>query len=321
VRFSTSSFDNRPANRAIALLLITVFLYFATLETVTRAGLSRISRIQSRISADLKVARSIRQNSPGQPQTALVVGNSLLLEGVDRESLKRDVAPKYLVDLTPIEGTWFEDWYFGLRRIFAEGARPTFVVFCLSTTQMMSRATDGEYFAYYLMQGSDLFAVKREAGLDNTTTSAYFFAHFSKWLGSRDQIRNWLTRKIMPSLDQLVDHFAPRASPLPPRDRVVDVILPRLIDLNALCDLYGARLVVVIPPSLGADDGSTEVRTSAARYDIAVLVPLKASEVAASDFRDGFHLNSQGQAKFTPRLASELIQNLNYNSKVFGTVR
>ena len=310
---STSNSKPRAATRAIAILLAVIFVYCAGLELVTRRGFSRVSRIQRRVYQDLTAAKSIAPPVLNDPPAMLVVGNSLLLDGVDRVSLKMELAPNYLVTLLPVENTQFEDWYFGLRRLFAEGSRPSVVVVCLSTRQMMSRATDGEYFAYYLLQGRDLLAVRRESQLDNTMTSAYFFANRSAWLGSRAQIRNWLLQEIMPGLERLIGYFPAKTPPMPPKEQVVAGALPHLLAMGQLCKSNGAHLVVLVPPTLRSDDASAEVQASAAHNGIPVLVPLRPADVTPDDFHDGFHLNSRGAARFTHRLASELLEKLAAN--------
>jgi hypothetical protein len=310
---STFNSEPRAASRAVAVLLTGLFLYCAALEVVTRSGFSRVSRIQRRIYQDLAAAKSLAPPVSNDPPSILIVGNSLLLDGVDRASLKKELAPNYQVTFLPIENTQFEDWYFGLRRLFAEGSRPSVVVVCLSTRQMMSRATDGEYFAYYLMQGRDLLAVRRESQLDNTMTSAYFFANRSDWLGSRAQIRNWLLQEIMPNLDHLIGFFPGKSPPMPPKDQVVAGVLPHLVALNQLCESNGAHLMALVPPTLSHDDASAAVQDSAAREGIPVLVPLRPSDVTPGEFYDGFHLSPRGAARFTHRLASELLQRLSAN--------
>ena len=310
---STSNSDLRAATRAIAVLLTGLLFYCAGLELVTRKGFSRVSRTQRRVTEDLSAAQSLALRASNQQPTILVVGNSLLLDGVDRSSLKKDLSPNYQVALLPVENTQFEDWYFGLRRLFAEGSRPSIIVVCLSTRQMMSRGTDGEYFAYYLMQGRDLLAVRRESQLDNTNTSAYFLANRSDWLGSRAQIRNWLLQEIMPNLENLIGFFPAKTPPLPPKEEVVAGVLPHLRTLNQLCISNGVRLLVVVPPTLRHDDASAEIQDTAAREDIPVLVPLLPSDVTPDEFHDGFHLNPRGAARFTHRLASDLLQKLSVN--------
>jgi hypothetical protein len=311
VRSSTSNSEIRGATRAIAVLLVGLSLYCGSLELVTRLGFSRISRLQRRVYQDLRAARSLPPSTTGDAPTMLVVGNSLLLDGVDGAALKKELAPSYLVFLLPIVNTQFEDWYFGLRRLFSDGSRPQVVVVCLSTRQMMSRATDGEYFAHFLMQQDDIFWVKRESQLDNTMTSAYFFANRSAWLGSRAQIRNWLLQEIMPDLERLISYFPGKTPPMPEPGHLVAGVLPHLRALDQLCKANGARLVIVVPPILNPDDASAEVKEAAARERIPVLVPLHPAEVTPEDFHDGFHLNSHGAARFTQSLGSALLQTLN----------
>jgi hypothetical protein len=309
----TSGSEFRAAKRAISILLAVVFVYCAGLEVATRRMFARSSHIQRRIHQDLISAKSVVPQVSNERRTILMVGNSLLLLGVHPASLKKELAPNYVVTLLPIENTQFDDWYFGLRRLFAEGSRPSIVVICLSTRQMMSHATNGEYFAYYLMRESDLRAVKKESQLDNTMASTYFFANRSAWLGSRAEIRNWLLQKIMPNLGRLISYFPGKTPPMPSEKQVVAGVVPHLIALDLLCRANGARLVAVIPPTLSRDDSSADVKESVERYGIPVLVPLSSSDVSPSEFFDGFHLNPQGAARFTECLVSALLRTLNSN--------
>lgn len=304
---STSNSEARAATRAIGVLLLGMSLYCIGLEFVTRFGFSRISRIQRRVNQDRQAAKILQRSASDGTPTLLVVGNSLLLKGVDRDSLRSKLAPSYSLSLLPIENTQFEDWYFGLRLIFREGSSPAVVVVCLSTRQMMSRSTDGEYFAHFLMKPGDLLAVKRESQLDNTSSSAYFFANSSEWLGSRAQIRNWLLQEIMPSLEGLITYFPGQTPPMPSAEQVVAGVLPHLVLMDKLCRENGARFVVVVPPTPRYDDASAEVQGSAAKAGIQVLVPLRPGEVPAEEFPDGYHLDQRGAMRFTQHLGPDLL--------------
>ena len=274
------------ANRAI-IRCSWGYSYCAGLEVVTRLGLSRVSRIQKRIGQDLSVARSIAPRVPDGIPTILVVGNSLLLWQGRSRILKPELASaNYLVDLLPIENTQFEDWYFGLRRLFAEGTRPSIVVICLSTRQLMSQ-TQTAILLPTTLCGQDLLLVESESQLDNTTTSAYFFANHSTWLGSRSEIRNWLMGKIMPNLVDLKDYFPAKTPAMPPKEQVVTRVLPHLLGLNVLCRAYGTALIVVIPPTLSKDDASSEIQSFAAARGIPVVVPLHSNDVEVVDFEMG----------------------------------
>jgi len=295
--------------RAIAALLAVLFVYCSTLEVVTCLGLARISRIQRRLDDDYRAAGSLRPEVPGDPPTILFAGNSLLLAAVDRSLLQKELAPNYHLAMLPVENTQYEDWYFGLRRLFAEGSRPSVVVVCLSMRQLISHATDGEYFAHYLMQEHDLLAVKRESQIDNTMTSNYFFANQSRWLGNRAHIRNWLLQEIMPNLDQLIGFFPGNAPTLPP-DVVFTHGLPHLRKMDELCRANRARFLLVVPPTLNLHDDSAVLQNAATREGITVLIPARPGELGPDDFRDGSHMNQQGAAQFTGRLGPVLLQAL-----------
>jgi hypothetical protein len=298
----------------MAVLLVSLFVYMCALETVTRLGFSRINHVWRGIEEDHRTAISLQPLAADKSTTILVVGNSYLDLGVNRDGLQKEISPTYSAAYLPISGTTYLDWYFGLRQLFAEGARPAIVGVCLSTPQLVSNATYGESFAHSLMLGSDILRVQREAHLDNTATSNYFFAHLSSWLAHRGEIHNWILRKSMPGIEELVKHFREKNLPLPQSDAFLERALPRLRALSELCRANGARFFLLIPPSLDLQDASNALRTAAAEEDILVVQPFRPNELSPNRFlADGEHLNADGAALFTARLGPTLLQTLVLN--------
>src|SRR6266852_5204836 len=225
---SISDSERRKATRAIAVLLTLLAACFGVLEIVTRIGFPRINHVWRTIQADHRTAVSLRPALAHESATMLIVGNSYLELGANRDNLQQEISPAYSVAYLPIQGTSYLDWYFGLRRLFAEGSRPAVVGVCLSTRDLISDATSGEPFAHSLMLERDILKVRVEGRLDNTTTSDYFFADFSSWMGHRGEIHNWLLRKSAPEINDLVPYFRPKNQPLPPTGDIVAKALPRL---------------------------------------------------------------------------------------------
>jgi len=225
---SISASDPRTATRALLVLLAALLAYFCALEAVTRLAFPRINHVWRGIQADHLAAVSLRPDAPDKSATMLIVGNSYLDVGVKRDTLQMEIAPSYSPAYLPISGTSYLDWYFGLRRLFAEGSRPAFVGVCLSMRDLVSDATSGGSFANSLMLPRDILRVKQESHLDNTTMSDYFFADFSSWMGHRGEIHNWLLRKSAPEINDLVPYFRPKNQPLPPTGDIVAKALPRL---------------------------------------------------------------------------------------------
>jgi hypothetical protein len=158
----------------MVLLLAALVVYMLALEVAMRTVLPRISHGQRRIAEDARLAEALTPQSAGGARTVLLIGNSLLEQGVDRQELHQRMRPHYAVAYYPIEGTIYLDWLYGLRRLLARGARPAAVVLCISARQLLSNATDGEVFAYWLLQMRDLPRVVQDGRLDMMTASAYF---------------------------------------------------------------------------------------------------------------------------------------------------
>jgi len=302
---------NDPRARvAMGMLVVAVTCYFGGLEILARKAYPSHSAIAARIFADIDSTLGLRQTATTGRRTVLVVGNSLLLNGVDREQLLRSaVGGEISIRLLPIENTAYLDWYFGLRRLFAEGSRPDAVAICLTPRQLVSRGTDGEFFAHNLMKASDLLLVRQAAGLDLTATSTYLLAHYSAWMASRAGIRNWIRSQTITGMDELAPYFPERAGPMPPANVVQDVAMHRLSDLSGLCSMVGCRVLLIIPPvasNSAYDFLESVIEQAAVDSKVSFLMPIAPGALPADMFADGFHLNPRGAAVFTPALARSL---------------
>lgn len=307
---SISASEKRNATLAVAILLASMFIYACALEAVTHLAFPRIDHVWRIFRADHIAAISLRPSFEDKSATLLMVGNSYLEVGVNRDNLQREIAPAYSIAYIPMSGTSYLDWYFGLRKLFAEGSRPAIVGVCLSTRDLLSDSTYGESFAHALMLRNDLLSVKKASHLDNTMTTDYFFDSLSSWMGHRDEIHNWLLRKGAPGFNDLVPYLKPENQPLPPSDVILAKALPRLRALNELAQEYGARFFLLIPPTMDVRDASNELQAAAAREGILVLLPFQHAELPETAFVDGAHLNPQGAAIFTARLGPALLQSL-----------
>jgi hypothetical protein len=288
--------------QAIGLLLALACGYLGALELATRLALPDISQTQHRIATDYLAARSLPRKWPDGADSVLIVGNSLLLDGIDRLDLQRRM-PGYHLALYPVEATTYLDWYFGLRRLFAEGSRPSLVMLTLSVRQVLSDSTNGEAFARSMMRMSDLPRVSAAANLNMMSTGSYFFANLSEWLGTRTSIRNALLEEWLPSAPLLVAHFSTRGAAVPINR--LHLAAARLQKMRDTCQSYGAGFALLIPPAPGAEDLAS-LLSEAGQLGVTVLLPYRPGEMPAADFTDGFHLNSQGAARFTERTAAVL---------------
>lgn len=303
---STSASDATAFQRALTLLLIGLFLYLAALEVATRTIFPSMSQGKRREVTDYHAALQVRPAADGS-KSVLLVGNSLLLEGVDRAKLTASVAPDIDVSVFPIEGTMYLDWYYGLRRFLREGAHPDVLVLCISARQVLSDGTNGERFANSMMSLRDLLQVKRDAHLDSMSASAYFFAHFSAWLSDRSYVRNGLLEKFVPGAKSLVAHFTfSDPAPLAATGDAMEKAMRRLHNLDDLAREHGVRFIWLVPPTLNAEDPAPAIKTAAEREGLSVLIPAAPASLPATMYADGFHMNASGAEVFTGQLATTL---------------
>ncbi|PYX64335.1 MAG: hypothetical protein DMG78_30675 [Acidobacteria bacterium] len=82
----------------------------------------------ARISRQYDAAVKIRPAGPGEPASVLMVGNSLLLHGVEMNRLQALTFNSMRINPILLEATGYYDWLYTLERLFRQGARPQVVV-------------------------------------------------------------------------------------------------------------------------------------------------------------------------------------------------
>lgn len=170
---STSSSKITTPRAGIVYLLAGLAIFSIAVEVVATLAFAHVSRIQNRIITEYHAAQRVRSVGADGKPTMLLVGNSLLLEGLDLPKTQTALAPRYNVSRFVIEQTQYLDWLFGTRRLLSEGARPAILVLTLPTGHLISSGTRGEYFARYQMQAGDIVEVVQSSRLDRTTASNF----------------------------------------------------------------------------------------------------------------------------------------------------
>jgi hypothetical protein len=299
--------ERRYAALSIGLLAGATLAYLGALEIGARVLYPMHSTITGRMRSDWSAARQLGVSRP-HDRSFLVVGNSLLQEGIDRKELRTLQQGSALsITILPVENTEYLDWYFGVARLLGEGSRPEFVVLCLLPWHLTSDGTEGEFFARTLMRPADILRVKQAARLDWTTTSTYLMANFSAWMGNSAGIRNWIRYETVPGISELAAYFPQRSVGYPPVRVIEEIVAARLTQFAAMCAAHGCKALLVIPPMMrDRGSGSVAAVAGAARAGVPVLIPLAPGELAADFFSDGVHLNERGATIFTARLTEAL---------------
>jgi hypothetical protein len=276
-----------------------------TVEVAARFGLDRASKIQRRMVQEHAAAVTIGQDgTPGRH--VLVVGNSLLDEGVQFDRLRTSLESRYDARRYMVEQTVYYDWLYGLRRLYREGARPDIVVVMLGTGHWLSTGIRGDYSAQYLMSAADLPLVARDLGMHPTQATGLMVAGISKFWGARVEMRTFVLGHLMPDLATFLNaSSAVDRRPMAARD-ITPVLSARIARLREVTDEHGSLLVLLVPPVLDPDDGSLALTQAAQQNQVPILRPVPSGSFGAQLYRDGFHLNEAGATLFTDRLIPAL---------------
>ena len=288
----------------IVRVLIMVAVLLVALELVTRLGYTHLSSIERRVSTEHSRLGSIRPGNGGN--TFLLVGNSLLLFGVDMPLLKKLLPPPARVERYAIESTMLLDWQYGVRRVFADGAHPDVILLVMGPTQLSTPEIRGDYSAYYLFRTEDLPEIASGLHYDRTKQASLYFGRYSLFFAGRNNLRNFILNVADPAYGRWLHKLAVHAyGDTFDHSEMKRIVTQRLLDIKRTCDAQRTSVVLVIPPGFRPE--RTQVAISAAESaGVAVLSPVAQGEYPSSYFSDGFHLNGRGAAEFTKRLAPEL---------------
>lgn len=314
---SSTSSSKVPTGRDVFLLLLSCALVCALIEAGTAFEFGQISRIEHR--REKEYQHALEMQPAENIASVLVAGNSLLLEGVDFPQLQQQAGREFNLRRVVVEGTFYLDWYYGLRRLFASGARPDAVVLVLNPTQLASSAIGGDYTAHFLVDKADLLQFAEDAGADRNRMSSMALANVSFFYGARAEIRNWVLGEILPDLPSLTHSFYSPPKPVV-GTAFRELAIERLQRLERMCQSHGAKLVFVIPPST-EDIGASAVAQAASTIGVPVLIPIPPGLLPPSDYSDRFHLSPEGASKFTPALAAGLRQVLLVSDSESGAQR
>jgi hypothetical protein len=285
-------------------MIAAIYLVF---EMGTRMGVARLSKITSRVHSEYKQAIAVKH---GPPTQVLFLGNSLMEAALEMPRVQKALRPESRAERLIIEQTNYFDWYYGMRRLFDEGARPDVVVLSLTARNLVSAGVRGEYFAHYMMKASDLPSVAAALDLHPTEALNMLFANFSHFYGMRSEIRKVVMGRLMPDTRSLMALIT-RTDSRPLSDEEVRTgAITRLREYKETANRYGADFVFMMPPLVDSERSDI-----VARAGEAVNVPVVATppgRFKRQQFLDGYHLSPAGAVIYTeemiPRLRAVLTQ-------------
>jgi hypothetical protein len=290
-------------------MLATLALLLGGLEVFARVYVERHSKVQREVNAEEAEALQITRSGRKQ---LLIIGNSLVGDDVDFDLVRSRLPAAWQAHRFWIYNTGYEDWYFGLRRLLAEGSRPDVIAVVFAGLNWYGSGIRGDYSAQYLFQTRDLLRIKSELDLDRTTTTSLLFARYSKFYALRSEIRKQVLQAAVPDLPHMYDLIKPGQTRPITDVEVEDLLTRRIAAYRDILKNYGVTLLLIVPPipRPGAEHHDA-IRLAAARAGVEAVMPMSCADLPASNFSDDMHLTPSGAALFTAALTAQLFTTLN----------
>jgi hypothetical protein len=285
---------------AICAVLILVF------EIASVYLLNHRSATYARISRQYVEALRIRPAGAGEPPSVLMVGNSLLLHGVQVNRLQEMTSSSMRIYPIFLEATGYYDWLYALHGLFLRGARPQVVVLGVGVNYFLENSVRQDYAPMMFFNARDTLAVASDLKLDRTATSNLLLAHSSMFWDTRSAIRMQVLNHMVPHLEDLFSLVNQKPS-VPQGREFAEMSIPRLQKLRELCEANGARLILLVPPTLDSENAVSQMAATAQAAGVEVSVPIDPAMLSAKFYQpDGMHLNRDGAVLFTSALAKDL---------------
>ena len=265
------------------------------------------------LGANLTVRRETRDairlaSTTDAPHSVLIVGNSLVLHGIDEHTLDTTLGPGYEAKKETIVGSGYQDWLYGVPSLLDRGSRPTLIVLGFSPAQLvMDRPPIGRTTRLvWTTKNLAYYTLDRRIGL--TAASNLLLQHFSAFFALRDQLRQDSRKLIVPGYAAMSHDFFDGAPLRPDSTTDVAIAASRLAAMDSTCAAHGVRFVYLLMPTRAQDDAAIEPMMIEAgkRVNVPVLVPIPNRALLAADQLDGYHLNAAGAAVFSARTGAAL---------------
>ncbi len=305
MRSSISDSKSTALTYAKALAGICALLIIA-LEVSSGYLLKHHSVTYVRISRQYDEAVKVRPAGSGELPSVLMVGNSLLLHGVEMNRLQALTCASMRIYPIFLEATGYYDWLYGLQRLFRQGARPQVVVVGVGVNYFLENGVRQDYAPMLFFDARDTLSVASDLRLDRTATSNLLLAHASTFWDTRSVIRTQILSHLIPHLEDLFLLVNPRPA-IPEGREFEQISIPRLRRLRALCEKHGAKLILLVPPTLSSESAVSQMAYAAHTAGVDISVPIDPAALSAKFYqRDGMHLNADGAVLFTSALAKDL---------------
>jgi hypothetical protein len=285
----------------IVCAVLSIGLEIASAWMFTHLGGNRLVRDETAEATGLV-------SSPTTPRTVLIVGNSLVLHGIDLGALDTALGGGYEVKKDAVVGSGYQDWLYGVPSLLDRGSHPGLIVAGFSAASMVVDRPPTGRTARLVWTTRNLARYTADRHIGLTEASNLLLQHFSAFFALRDQLRQDVRKLIVPGYPAMSHELFDGAPVTPDSSVDVQIAAERLAKLDSICAARGVKFAYLLVPTRAIDDLVMEPMMVEAgkRAGVTVLIPVSNRALSAADLLDGYHMNPTGAAAFSLRTGAVL---------------
>jgi hypothetical protein len=267
---------------------------------------------ERRLSVDAKIPALSKRLVEGEGQLVLVLGNSLVRDGVNVDILEAEmraqgVAPIH-IERTYMMNTIINDWYYAFKHHFVDTGRlPGALVLCFSNNHLEDASIQRPLVARYYSSPRDIPQIFSEDVPDFDGRIDFLLSVGSASFTHRTNVG----RRI---LDTLIPHY--RASAMRINNALTDEARKRslgyqptyhrLEEFLRMAAGHGVRVVLVAMPVESLYQINPQIKRTAEATGATFIDSRLAEGLSEESYSDGMHMTSSGAAIYSRSLARQL---------------
>jgi hypothetical protein len=277
---------------------------------------------ERRLSVDAKIPSQTNRLTEGEGQSVLVLGNSLVRDGVNVDILRDEIRAQGVgamrIERIYLMNTIINDWHYAFKHHFVDTGRlPGALVVCFSNNHLEDASIQRPLIARYHSSLRDIPQIFANDVPDFDGRVDFLLSAGSASFTHRTNVE----RRI---LDTLIPHYRESATRInnaltdEARKRARDYhpTYRRLEEFIQMAQQHGVRVILVAMPVESPYEINPQVNRTAETLGVTLIDSRMTEGLSKESFVDGMHMNPGGAAVYSRSLARRLANYLKeVNSK------
>ena len=276
---------------------------------------------ERRLSVDAKIPALSQKLVEGEGQPILVLGNSLVRDGVNTDILEAEMRAQGVgparVERAYLMNTIINDWYYAFKHHFIDAGRlPGVLVVCFSRNHLEDASIQRPLVARYYSSPRDIPQIFADDVPDFDGRIDFLISAASASFTHRTNVQRRL-------LDILIPHYRESAARI--NDALTDEAIKRAGDYQptyhkleefiGMAEQRGVRVILVAMPLESPYEIDPRIKRTAETTGAAFIDSRMTEGLSKESFVDGMHMNSGGAAIYSRHLARQLADYLRQTPK------